>query len=524
VVNVKANFPDGAQWFYPQLFSYGTNLEYAVTSGSSPNGGAAAQVLGYGLPVSASGGTVTVGGNDATITTTQGQYPPLSGEPYPSTLLAYTFPAGKPGWADLQVTTPNGTGTLPKSIFYANSVTDYASSDTFTNVLYDSKRNQVYLSAGDHIDVFSLASNNFVSSMTPAAIGTQREFTGLALTPDGSKLLAADLLDGSLAIINPDSPSSTSAIAIAPPVKLSSTCTQGPLYVAAAAGNIAFVSTGGLPGPGCPSYGTLYSVNLLTSTATAPSTTNVCNPSSNTAGVDATGDGATVIMPTTTNACLYSATTGAYTLFKTPAYYQNPFGTISASGNVLFSDDVFGDSAGDTLGILATPIPYYGDPNAYNPPIPLLRPRLNASGSLLYIPYANWVDIIDVAHTSLRMRFALTETLSSTPSPIAIDSGGRMMFLITNSGLTVVDFGAAPLSIGSVSQQTVGVGSQITLLGSGFDAQISATVGGQSALVTYMDQNTLTLKIPAASSGPQDVTLTRGDGTTYTLENAIVLR
>jgi len=524
VVNVKYNFPDGAQWYYPQIFSYGTNPEYAVTSGSSPNGGAAAQVLGYGLPDSTSGGTVTVGGNNATITTTSGQYPPLSGEPYPSTLLAYTFPSGNPGWADLQITTPNGTGTLPKSIFYAKSVTDYASSDTFTNVLYDSKRNQVYLSAGDHIDVFSLTSNSFISPLVPAALGAQRQFTGLALTPDGSKLLAADLLDGSLGIINPDSPSSTSAIAIVAPVKISPTCTEGPLYVAAAIGNTAFVSIGGLPGAGCPSYGTLYSVNLLTSTATVPAYNSACNAFTSVAGVDATIDGSTVFMPNTGSiSCLYSATTGTYTSFKTPTYYQHPFGTISSRGNVLFGNNIFGDSAGDALSILASPIPYYGGPNAYNPPLPLLRPRLNASGSLLYVPYANWVDIIDTAHASLRMRFALTETISSTASPIAIDSGGQLMFLITNAGLTVVDLGAAPLSIGSVGQQTASVGSQVTLLGSGFNAQTTAKVGSVPALVTYTDENTLTITIPAVSSGPQDVILTRGDGTTYTLENAIIL-
>jgi hypothetical protein len=121
------------------------------------------------------------------------------------------------------------------------------------------------------------------------------------------------------------------------------------------------------------------------------------------------------------------------------------------------------------------------------------------------------------------MRFALTETISSTASPIAIDSGGQLMFLITNAGLTVVDLGAAPLSIGSVGQQTASVGSQVTLLGSGFNAQTTAKVGSVPALVTYTDENTLTITIPAVSSGPQDVILTRGDGTTYTLENAIIL-
>lgn len=102
------------------------------------------------MPADASGGTLTIGGRQATITTTVTQYPPYTAEPFPSTYLNFTIPAGTPGYADLQITTPDGSGALPKAIFYARSVTDFASTDTFTDVLYDEARKQVYLSAGDH--------------------------------------------------------------------------------------------------------------------------------------------------------------------------------------------------------------------------------------------------------------------------------------------------------------------------------------------------------------------------------------
>lgn len=78
-----------------------------------------------GLPQDPSEGTVTVGGNAATITTIKGQYPPLGGEPYPSTILNYAMPAGAPGLADLRVSSANGTGSLPKAILYAKSANDY---------------------------------------------------------------------------------------------------------------------------------------------------------------------------------------------------------------------------------------------------------------------------------------------------------------------------------------------------------------------------------------------------------------
>ncbi len=44
-----------------------------------------------------------------------------------------------------------------------------------------------------------------------------------------------------------------------------------------------------------------------------------------------------------------------------------------------------------------------------------------------------------------------------------------------------------------------------------------------AATINVTDENTLTLTIPSASSGPEDIALRRGDGQTYTLENAVVL-
>jgi hypothetical protein len=176
------------------------------------------------------------------------------------------------------------------------------------------------------------------------------------------------------------------------------------------------------------------------------------------------------------------------------------------------------------LGSIAHPIPFYGStPSPQNPPGLLLRPRLNASGSLYYLAYPNYFEVIDVAHATLRIRFSLVETIQYTASPLAIDSGGRVVYLITDKGLTLVDLGAAPLSIGHLSAQNVSPGSQITVRGSGFDPSTTATVGGLAAAISVSDENTLTLTVPAASSGPEDIVLTRSDGEVYTLENGLVI-
>jgi hypothetical protein len=152
-----------------------------------------------------------------------------------------------------------------------------------------------------------------------------------------------------------------------------------------------------------------------------------------------------------------------------------------------------------------------------------MRPRLNAAGSLYFWAYPNYLEIVDVLHARLLMRFSLTETVQDTASPIAIDSGGRFVCLITDKGLTIVDLGIAPLAIGHLSQQTVGAGTQVTVRGSGFDTSVTATVGGEPASVSITDENTLSVTLPAAASGPEDIVLTRGDGAIYSYENGLTL-
>jgi hypothetical protein len=146
----------------------------------------------------------------------------------------------------------------------------------------------------------------------------------------------------------------------------------------------------------------------------------------------------------------------------------------------------------------------------------LLEPQLNAAGSLYYMAFSNFFDIVDVLHAILRMRFSLSETIQNTAVPMAIDSGGRFVYLITNKGLTIVDLGEAPLSIGWINPSTASPGTQIAVRGSGFNSTTAATVGGQASAVSVTDQNTLTLTVPSLSAGPAAITFTNGDGTIYT--------
>jgi len=515
-VNLKFLFPDGTEVFDPQFFSYGPFLQYDILSGASPAGGASGQLVGYGMPLDASGGTLSVGGVPAVITTTQTQYLPFAGTPFPSTFLAFTIPPGAPGWADLQIQTPNGNSTLPKSLFYAASVTDYASADTFTAVLFDPGRNQLYLSAGDHLDVFSLASNQFVTPITPPAQGTSKQFAGLALTPDGSLLLAGDLLDGSLAVVNPDSPAQGYAIPISAPSTVQS-CTDGPLYVAALAGNQALVAFGGLPAIGCGPGGAIYQADLAARTTVPSPVPQDCG-----GYISATSDG-TLAAVGGSSLCIYNTRQNTISRLSTSALNG---AAISGDGNVAAAQWVFSDSMANEIGRVGLPGVYYG---AYSQDISsnfylLQEPKLNDSGSLYYLAYPDFFDIVDVQHEILRMRFSLTEGISNTAVPMAIDSAGRRVFLLANKGLTVVDLGAAPLSIGSLSATNVSPGTMITVRGSGFSQSTTVTIGGQPATAAFVDEETLMVTVPAVGPGPVDILLMNPDGQTYLDQSVLVIQ
>jgi hypothetical protein len=354
----------------------------------------------------------------------------------------------------------------------------------------------------------------------------------MALTPDGSQLLATNILDNSLGVISISNPSQTFAIAFPGIGSGGAPCGTGPNAVAGLAGNLAFVSTGLPTGiGGCPYNETLYFANLASRTATTVSSSQAANASS--CGGDgsineATSDGTLAIVGGEEGgSCFYSTASNSFAPLNITA--TDFYGVaISGDGNIAAVGSAFSDLASNAIGGLTraavqypgmtlTPYPF----NNY-PLNTLERPRFNASGSLYYWAYPNWFEVFDVAKGTLQLRFSLKETIQSVETPLAIDPTGEFVFLITDAGLTVVDLGTAPLSIGYLNPSTGAAGTVIELRGSGFTSGVTATVGGQSAAVTFTDQSTLGLTLPSLSSGPHDLTLTRPDGISYTMPGAVV--
>jgi hypothetical protein len=522
-VNVKVIQPNGVQVFDPQVFSYGPAPLFVSGDAASPSGGAIADIIALGVPNDPSKVTVSIGGASANIisanffTAIEQNFP--NAYPFPAVDLKVQVPSNTPGAADIVVSDSAGTGTLQKAFHFVQSVADFSSTDTFQAILFDRFRNQLYLSAGDHVDVFSLSSKQFLSAFQPPSVSGTKQFTGMALTPDGSQLLIANLKDGSLAVLNPDNPSSAKADAISPATS-SPNCLDGPAYVAATNTGIAFVSFGGVPGINCGPTGPLFQLNLATGAVSQATFTGgiTCGSSY----VSASRDGSKVSVGP--DFCLYNSASNSWSS-------NNPLGGQNATaaagdGNVFANSLHFLDASAFQIGSVTLTDVYYPnglDFSTLSTQLPAFNEKLNDSGSLLYFPFTTAIDLTDVRQGVLRRRIMLTEEIAQVIDAMAIDTTGQNIFLITNKGLTIVQLDTVPISIGGVTPATASAGTQITIRGSGYLSGITATLNGATASVTVVDADTLQLNVPSIASGAVQIQLKNPDGSSYTLDDAFVI-
>lgn len=512
-VSIKLIEPDGIEVFNPLVFSYGPGVMFLSGDEASPNGGATFDIIGVGLPTDPTQIQVTVGGQNANVVsatspTFDGRYFPFT-YPYPAVDVKVALPPGS-GDEDLTVTTSSGTATLAKAIHYVQSVTDYSSTDTFRAILLDRKRNQLYLSAGDHIDVFSLATMTFLSPFTPPALNGQKGFHGLALTPDGSELIVANFPDGSVALINLDAPSSATAVQAIPTGAL---LNPGPENVVTTKNGTAFIepmiSNPNIVGAGA----SLYELDLSTlqlSTATPPGV----GLSVQGYPVAASGDGSKVLVGSPP--AIYDVASNVWSTNNTLVGYS---AAIDLNGLVYGIGYGFVDASADFLGYLA-----WQDVFQAGLGYPLPLEKIPDGGSLIYNVNPGSIDIYDVNHGALLHRLSLAEQLQNVTDAMAIDAYGKTIYLITNRGLSIVQLNNAPLAIGSVVPAAGPSGTTVTLHGSGFQSATAVTVGGASATSTEVDPNTLQVVIPSSSSGPVQISVTNPSGESYSLDDAFTVQ
>ena len=523
LVNVKAVLPDG--WFSVALqsFSYGSKILFLGGNAGSEQGGAALALIGYGL-IGNNGTmpTVAIGGQPAKVTAAS-KYVNFNDSgfnityPFPDIdEVLVVVPPGTPGTADVTVTSEAGTATLSKAFNYV-PISNYSSTDSLTYVLYDPQRHWVYLSAGDHIDVFSADSQQFLTPIVPPTVSGARQIRGLALTPDNSKLLAANFADLSVAIINPDNPSSSTAVRI--PVTVNNA--PGLRDVVATSTGTVFVD--GVSGTFLGCSGELWELDLATLKATLR--TDLPFPGIQVGGnqFSRSSAGNLVSLASGCGNYLWNA--------STDKFIEGVGGTstaTSADGHWFASDYTRLDA--QMIQHMQVQVPEFFSILLTIPDLP--GEKMNASGSLLYTPVplgiatveSNGVDVSDTNRGTWLGHILLSEQIIGPPvqSTMDYDETGNRLFVITNKGLTVVQLGAPPLSIGYLNPSTGSTsgGTAVTIRGSGFEPGATVSFGSAGATTAFIDASTLQVVTPAGSAGGVRVSIQNPDGTLYFLDAA----
>ena len=533
-VNVKIVHPNGILNYMPQGFTYGVEVVPAGILAASPTGGATVELYGYGVGVDIQGSpiTVTIGGQVALVTG-RSIYAAESnrfGYPFPMQHLKVTARAGSPGVKSVAITSSAGSVTLPQGFRHLKSVTSYSLSSPPKRFLYDPTRNWLYVTLATQVEVFSLASKTFLPPIIPPTLAGSRDLRGMALTPDGSRLLVANYADDSVAVIDPDNPGGAVAVA-ATPVRIGSQpeCNPGPQGIAPTDTGKAFISGVDLAAYGCSMQGLLeLDLNSLSVTPrleqplTSLITSSVFLSGSRNGqlvfAVDPSHDGGDVYMwNSASNVWVNRRVSGqpmdAATSGDGKAVEVTTFFNGLTNQHRILDPDL------NLVARLVQPDFLYFGADERRP-----GNKLHDSGALLYRPFQFGVDIFDVHRGEFRQRISLTQQIPWDVEVMAIDDTGGRIFLVTNAGLTIVELDAVPLSIGGLTPSAgpAGVGTEVTIRGSGFRPDTVVKFGTEEAFTTFVDANTLRVVTPSLPAGSVRVTITNPDGEEYYLDAAFL--
>ncbi len=521
-VNVKLIAPDGTQVFYAEGFSVGPNAMYLTSTAGATVGGATAHIVGLGIPSDPTQIAVSIGNQPAPVV----QSTALHFGPFPTQDAQITLPAGPPGVADLKLTTAAGSSTLPNAYHFVD-IQDFTEPAGVQAVLYDRFRNHVYVSAGDHIDVFSPATRTFAAPLPVPVVSGVAKAGPLALTPDGTKLLVGNFGDGSLALIDPDVPANSQAVGLFH-AGVSPSCVIAPLTIAPTNAGTVVIKIGATPDfPLCLGDG-LDLLNLSTLQSTAPSLPLGCIVDD--VFADSAGD---AVLLAGFNYCTYSPATNTWSVGPSLTggiadLTNRPMArfAISGDGSVSIADNLFVNAQGVGVSAISLPeifhsntLPFFA--NGFD----LDRRKLNENGSLLYIPYSpSFVDVFDVRHGQQLLRVGLKEQISNVWDNLTVNPAGDQIFVITDAGLTMIQLDAAPLAIASVTPSAGVSGTSVQIHGSGFGPASTVTFNGSPAVVTFVNSTTLLAVVPVIPAGPAQVSITSGPGAVYSLDNAFTVQ
>jgi len=467
---------------------------------------------------------------------------------YPFSLERITLqtPPGSSGKADVFVSTPAGSATSAKAFQYLQSVQSYSKPALFKFLFYDQKRQRLYLTNVDHVDVFDLQQNTFLTALQPpGGPPPTAGLRGLALTPDASQLVVADFGSQNIYLLDPVAGTGTAV----PVGGVPGFTNSGPARVAATSTQTVFVGLSGEGGSTGACSACLAQMNLSASPPTIqpapqPEVTNITGAPL--VQGTAAGDHVFVAFSSAPGGPVAVWNASAPNQFLTSAANASAtdLGAASDGSMFAFQSNAVTEMRAADLSLTSVPT------SAELAQIPgrALVPglALHPSGALIYQPFLTGapassgvkggVDVLDAHSGVLRMRIFLPQQFMTDVdgfhgSFLATDENGQRLFAITssdgtrqNAALTIVQLAAVPLGIGAITPSAVpaGGGATLTIRGSGFQSATALTINGKTASVTFKDSNTLVVVTPALTAGPQQITLTNPDGETVSLDAALI--
>ncbi len=551
-VNLTAYFQNGWLAIAPDAFSYGPQILQLLPNAGMNTGGDSVQIYGYGFGSDPTKITATIGGANAAVQKVESVTSLAASlgldASYPFSLERVTLqaPPGSSGQADAFVSTPAGSTTAAGSFQFLQSVQSHAKSGLFKFLLYDRKRQRIYLTNIDHVDVFDFQQNAFLSPLLPPggpppAAGLR----GLALTPDGSQLIVADFGAQNVYLLDPVAGTGTIVHVGGVPGFTNS----GPARVASTSLQTVFVGLSGEGGSTGACSACLAQMNLTVSPPTiqpAPQPEVTSLTGAPLVQGTAAGDRVFVAFGTAADGPVAVWNASSPNQFTTSSANSSTTDLGAASDGSVFASQSAVATEIRAADLSLTAVPTSAELQQIPGRVLVPGVALHPSGALIYQPFLTGasgsagvkggIDILDAHSGVLRLRMFLPQQFMTDVdglhgSFLATDENGQRLFAITssdgtpqNAALTVVQLAAVPLGIGTITPSTVSAtgGATLTIRGSGFQSAATVSINGKAASVTFKDANTLLVVTPILAPGSQQITLTNPGGETISLDAALI--
>jgi hypothetical protein len=506
--------------FLPDAFTYGPKILRVQPSAAGPAGGDSITIFAYGLGFfDLSDIHVTIGGTAVDMkNATLNSY---VSNTFPEASVTISVPPGTPGWADVQITTSNGTDTLKRGLQYLSAETEITGGP-FAFAVYDAVRSLFYLTGnGNTVSVFNASSQSMGKALTSSSISSGATLQQETITPDSSKLLVVDPTDQAIIVFDLVGGTSTKVSVVLPSDPANNPAQ--PINVVASANGRAFV--GVTPCFSLP----LREINLANMTVQGRTDlTSSCGYTPYPEYGAASADGSTI---------LYAGSSGSqFGLSPSgPEYVWSYNASADAfTGPVIFNDYPWMSGLEPVLdgdgGVVGIP---QGILDAQRlPKVNILSTgaiaEMNGTGSLLYgLGYEGSLIVLSDTHNGRGLLMLQAQNTPGTVivgyQPLAIDATGTKILLGLQNGLAYFDLDVVPLAVGTVTPVSAAPGATIQVRGSGFVAGTTVKIGGVSANCSFVDAETLSCAVPALRSGAASMALNNPDGQTYSFENALVV-